>query len=1515
MKQYVVLLLLLLSGYLGFAQTFGPDRSSPATTVQDARWRGRLNMYLPHTHGRTLNGGLDTLGAMIYEDSSRHIWYRDSVLSGGHTWTMVLPGGGGGLTGANQGLSVSGSTVQLGQAVLAAGDPAAINGTQQIPIGAAGSILITDTNFTANPLAGISILYPGSFSLYKQGTMFQLLGPNGSGNIINIGIDTTGSNGGPNRLFYMNPGRHELVNFMTNTSSDWAINKQIDNGKGFQDSTTSWFGDTVTLYNQHLKALDTSNYKMEVADATGNLFQMNWPALGRYVTGPGIAGRLSYWQTPTQLSSAPIVNDTTNGRLQVNATLQINANALSLGGTYAAISTYSRSAEVHPATYGAGIEEYSFVQADSGFHGYNGVFSWPYVLGNSAGAVNGKFAGYVFGFSTGPLWDGSLGAGNKNLPVLGGYFSGLNYQNGTGSKGYDYYASELNSVGSTTHSPVDTNHYAFFAEPFIKALHNYPLYLPGADTSYIQGKVFIGGGTGVVAPPSDDGVSKLQVTGKTSISDLLILPNIIQRSIDTTNLKVMVSDASGNTYKMFWPSTGGGGGGITSLTGTSGAAQTGSAQTFAVTTTTASTGLTIPGVSNTFTFTYNPAWDYGDNTRPANLNVFWGPSAGTTAGTFIGQHNTGVGELMMQALTSANYNTGLGVQSLNADTSGSQNTALGWVTLFSLLDGNYNTAVGTGSMSGAVHGNNNAAFGQIALDLATNPNYNTAIGTQAAGAQTGAPYKSVWIGAYNTSSTSATDSFVTRIGAFNNNSNTDSTKYGVEIGYNQENTFNAYHFKNIIIGDNTSLIYNKGIIKNYTGIGEDLTYRYDSVAKFGSKSQLIMLADSGGNTATMNTLQHIGSGIYYNRDSSAITGYSGYVVWNPISSSWVNLGTVSSGGGGGGSTALSALTVATATNTINNAGFTQEWDWNSLAGASALKLYSNSTAAASNANKILDIQQSGINATSAQTTYAADIQNLKTGTTAVNVAMHLKATGAPTDYPLLTEGGFVGLGTLTPSVPLDVVASSTGAIYVEETSSGGYCEVSGRTNNGTGQFELYSLPNNYGSSNAFLAAASYLRNTGSSGFNLSASSGTGVIRIYTGGETAAAERMRIDSIGRVHIDTMSGVSKFNVGGTFNDNNPGVRGFLSTFEKASFTDNNTSANATVNLIDANAILGAKINANNTNVTYTNGASLYIDSALKAGTNATITNPWALYVNTGKTFFGGSVQIKDGTQSNGYVLTSDANGIGSWQAALQTASQGLTASAGNVIWGGTLSGNVTIAEANNSINFNNGQLIMSGNITAQPSSLGSVSSILSNTFTDNATVASGTRVETSQVGIGTPTYAATNTGITYTNASTLYINGPPVAGTNVTITNPYSLKVAAGNSFFLGNITSGIGSSISYTHFLGNNQSTTPPTIAGGTGAGSGPTIAFNGGDQDGSISITTGTTPAGSNATIATFTFGVAFPNNAYVTLVPGNAITAALSGIGAVYTVPTTTNFVLTSGTTALAGSTAYKWFYHVGGN
>jgi hypothetical protein len=79
---------------------------------------------------------------------------------------------------------------------------------------------------------------------------------------------------------------------------------------------------------------------------------------------------------------------------------------------------------------------------------------------------------------------------------------------------------------------------------------------------------------------------------------------------------------------------------------------------------------------------------------------------------------------------------------------------------------------------------------------------------------------------------------------------------------------------------------------------------------------------------------------------------------------------------GGG--AISALTAAAATNTIDNADYNQEWQWNSLTG-DALTLSSTSTAGASS-NKMLEILRSGANASSSIISYGLYANITNTGT-------------------------------------------------------------------------------------------------------------------------------------------------------------------------------------------------------------------------------------------------------------------------------------------------------------------------------------------------------------------------------------------------------------------------------------------------------------------------------------------------------------------------------------------------------
>lgn len=81
-------------------------------------------------------------------------------------------------------------------------------------------------------------------------------------------------------------------------------------------------------------------------------------------------------------------------------------------------------------------------------------------------------------------------------------------------------------------------------------------------------------------------------------------------------------------------------------------------------------------------------------------------------------------------------------------------------------------------------------------------------------------------------------------------------------------------------------------------------------------------------------------------------------------------------------------------------------------------------------------------------------------------------------------------------------------------------------------------------------------------------------------------------------------------------------------------------------------------------------------------------------------------------------------------------------------------------------------------------------------------------------GIPTLAASN-ATTLTAASTVYIDGAPTAGTNVTITNPYSLYVNAGQSLFGGNLLASGGIFTATTATSNTNFFAIGGNVIGGT----------------------------------------------------------------------------------------------------
>ncbi|MBL7999001.1 MAG: hypothetical protein JNL32_10235, partial [Candidatus Kapabacteria bacterium] len=102
---------------------------------------------------------------------------------------------------------------------------------------------------------------------------------------------------------------------------------------------------------------------------------------------------------------------------------------------------------------------------------------------------------------------------------------------------------------------------------------------------------------------------------------------------------------------------------------------------------------------------------------------------------------------------------------------------------------------------------------------------------------------------------------------------------------------------------------------------------------------------------------------------------------------------------------------------------------------SALTLSTTSTAAAGNAQTLLNLSMSGANGTSTQTTYGAQISNTHTGTSSTNVGLSVSASGGTNNYGLLVPTGNVGIGTTTPTTQLQVHATSTTQVKLRLTDA------------------------------------------------------------------------------------------------------------------------------------------------------------------------------------------------------------------------------------------------------------------------------------------------------------------------------------------------------------------------------------------------------------------------------------------------------------------------------------------------
>jgi hypothetical protein len=251
--------------------------------------------------------------------------------------------------------------------------------------------------------------------------------------------------------------------------------------------------------------------------------------------------------------------------------------------------------------------------------------------------------------------------------------------------------------------------------------------------------------------------------------------------------------------------------------------------------------------------------------------------------------------------------------------------------------------------------------------------------------------------------------------------------------------------------------------------------------------------------------------------------------------------------------------------------------------------------------------------------------------------------------------------------------------------------------------------------------------------------------------TANEYRFRVGGTSALEINAneiLVNANKLNISGAISGSPSGVGKYLS-IPASVYTDNTTTTSGTASIMVFNEFAAPTLSALNPSIITTDTATVYIGGAPIAGTNETITNAYSLWIDSGKTRLDGDVVI-DGT------LTVANMGIQSY---------GLTAS--------------------NYMTSPIGTFGTSGR-SGSPSANGVFLSVSNTTFTDNTTTTSGTASIMAFSGFVAPTLSALNPSITTTDATTVYISGAPIAGSNQTITNAYSLWIDSGNVRIDGNI---------------------------------------------------------------------------------------------------------------------------------
>jgi hypothetical protein len=789
------------------------------------------------------------------------------------------------------------------------------------------------------------------------------------------------------------------------------------------------------------------------------------------------------------------------------------------------------------------------------------------------------------------------------------------------------------------------------------------------------GTASIGSASGAPIDFNVNGTQKASILSTGQRMDSAYIGNVFPGTVTGGTPDSIVTINNG-FYKKVPVSAISGIGGSVTITATTGSAS-GSTIAFLVSTSTSNSALTTSGSGANLTFNHPTQWNYGNHTT--STSAFWGSNAGPA--TAPGVKNVGFGPNVMAALNSyANWNTAVGSESMQNADSAYQDTYFGALAGTLAWRSHYDVGIGDGALSNDSFGLNQAAVGHAALDFMKRGHDNSAFGSvvlQVDSLGVGNTIGGSHSGAQSFGTTQATSNNFNSWWGYNiNGSNHATNQYMIAMGTDIMNVFTQPCDSCIVLGNHGGPAGNYGPA-NVTAIGNGILWpNRPNVAYIGGMGsngyrQLVNFNVGGLSTSQRTTIGGFAFGDFnLNTDSLRPEFYDG-AGWRKLATydelAGIGGSTPPNVGAGfrllapqtpgfktlfcsgctwdsttnangltltvsGGSPALSSVTALTNNTTINNGAFIWETDYNSLAGTNGMFVQSNSTAAAGNAQVLFHVQLSGANTNSNQMTWAAEFENLHSGTGAINGSALFKTSGAPTDFGIVSTAVFNGFGSaaaaLTPTDVLDV-ESPTAGLLLASSSSGVQSQITFKSNNGSSVVtggHIYQLPTNYGTtSGAFTQGGLLIRAELSAGLALDAQQVNGSIRGYTGSD--ANERFRVDSLGRLHLDTLTGVSWFNIGGTQTITSPGNHGAEQSNDWFTVT-NNAAASSNVKNFSFTTFMGGTQNETHTAVTDSNLFTVTIDSFPTPGTNVTVVgDQGSLHVRTGLTKLSGGLKLKN------------------------------------------------------------------------------------------------------------------------------------------------------------------------------------------------------------------------------------------------------------------------------------------------